>query len=62
MNARQGKTFEDLINVVLEIRDDARARGDWNTSDSIRDHLRKIGIGLEDTSSGVRWYMASSKP
>ncbi len=61
MDARQGKTFEDLINVVLKIRDDARARGDWKTSDSIRDHLRKIGIGLEDTSSGVRWFMASSK-
>lgn len=61
MNARQGKTFENLINVILKIRDDARTRGDWKTSDSIRDHLRKIGIGLEDTSSGVRWFMASSK-
>jgi cysteinyl-tRNA synthetase len=61
MNARQGKTFEELINVVLTIREDARKREDWKTSDSIRDHLRKIGIGLEDTPSGVRWYLASSK-
>jgi cysteinyl-tRNA synthetase len=58
---QQGKTFDDLIKYVLKIRDDARARGDWKVSDEIRDHLRRIGIGLEDTRSGARWYVASSK-
>lgn len=61
MDAEQRKTFEELVNVVVKIREDARKRGDWEASDSIRDHLRKIGIGLEDTASGVRWYLASSK-
>jgi cysteinyl-tRNA synthetase len=61
MDAEQRKTFEELVNVVVKIREDARKRGDWETSDSIRDHLRKIGIGLEDTASGARWYLASSK-
>jgi cysteinyl-tRNA synthetase len=62
VNAQQGKTFEDLINMVLSIRDEARKREDWKTSDNIRDQLRKIGIGLEDTPNGIRWYLASSKP
>jgi cysteinyl-tRNA synthetase len=61
MNVRQGKTFEELIDVVLRIREEARKRGDWETSDTIRGHLKKIGIGLEDTESGPRWYIASSK-
>ena len=61
VNRRQGKTFDELVNLVLRIREDARKGGDWVTADSIRDQLRKIGIGLEDTSSGARWYLASSK-
>jgi cysteinyl-tRNA synthetase len=61
MDPGQRKTFEELVNVVVEIREDARKREDWKTSDSIRDHLRKIGIGLEDTASGARWYLASSR-
>lgn len=60
-DTREGKTFEELLNAVLTIREDARNRGDWKTSDSIRDHLKRIGIGLEDTSSGARWYLASSR-
>jgi len=61
LNVRQGKTFEQLLEVVLRIREDARKRGDWKTSDAIRDHLKSIGIGLEDTSRGARWYLASAK-
>jgi len=62
MNRRQGEAFDELVNLVLRIREDARRRGDWETADRIREGLRKIGIGLEDTSSGMRWYLASSKP
>jgi cysteinyl-tRNA synthetase len=61
INAKHAETFGELVNVVLEIREEARKRGDWMTSDSIRDHLKRIGISLEDTASGVRWYLASSK-
>jgi cysteinyl-tRNA synthetase len=61
-DAQQAKTFADLIGMVLSLREDARKNGDWKASDGIRDQLKKIGIGLEDTSSGVRWYLASSKP
>jgi cysteinyl-tRNA synthetase len=61
VNARQAKGFDELMNVVLKMREDARKRGDWTTADSIRDHLNRIGISLEDTSSGVRWYLSSLK-
>jgi cysteinyl-tRNA synthetase len=61
INARQGKTFEQLMKIVLGTREEARKRGDWGTSDMIRDQLKSIGIGLEDTSNGARWYLSSSK-
>lgn len=58
---RQGKSFERLLEVLLRIRDEARKRGDWATSDMIRDHLKGLGIGVEDTARGARWYVSSSK-
>jgi cysteinyl-tRNA synthetase len=46
---------EDLINLILELRERFRDNRDWNTSDAIRERLREMGILLEDTSHGVRW-------
>ncbi len=60
-NARQSRAFEELLKLLLRIREDARKRGDWTTADNIRENLIRMGIGLEDTSIGVRWYLASSK-
>lgn len=60
-SASKGETFEQLIDVIVRIRENARKRGDWKTSDEIRDHLNTIGIGLEDTSQGARWYVSASK-
>jgi len=61
IDARHRKTLDDLVKLVLEIREDARKRADWSTADKIRDRLWEIGIGLEDTPTGVRWYLPSSK-
>ena len=60
-NTRQAKSFDELITLVVRMRENARERGDWSTADNIRDQLKKIGIALEDTSTGARWYLASSK-
>jgi cysteinyl-tRNA synthetase len=60
-NHRQSKTLEGLLTLLLEMREDARKRGDWAAADKIRDSLTKVGIGLEDTSTGARWYLATSK-
>lgn len=44
-----------LMDLVIEIRQDARSRKDWAVSDAIRNKLGEIGIVLEDTPQGVRW-------
>jgi cysteinyl-tRNA synthetase len=49
-----------LLEIILRMRDEARRKGDWATSDRLRDQVTKAGIGLEDTRGGTRWYIASS--
>jgi cysteinyl-tRNA synthetase len=60
-NPRQTRTLEGLLTLLLEMREDARKRGEWAAADKMRDSLMKMGIGLEDTPTGVRWYLATSK-
>jgi cysteinyl-tRNA synthetase len=46
---------EKLMEIIIDIRKEARKRKDWITADLIRDRLKEIGIKLEDTPHGVRW-------
>jgi cysteinyl-tRNA synthetase len=50
---------EDLINLIVEIRQEARKKKDWTTADRIRDRLKEMNIILEDTPTGVRWKTQS---
>jgi len=46
---------EGLINLIIEVRQEARRKKDWGTADRIRDGLKELGIILEDTPQGARW-------
>lgn len=46
------KTFNQLVALLLEIRQEARQRKDWETSDKIRDRLKTLNIELQDTRQG----------
>lgn len=46
---------EKLLQVIIQMRQNARKNKDWAAADGIRDRLKEIGIVLEDTPSGVRW-------
>jgi len=46
-----------VMDLVLEIRQNARKNKDWGTADLIRDRMKEIGIVIEDTPDGVRWYV-----
>jgi cysteinyl-tRNA synthetase len=61
MDNQQDIAFDGLLNLLLKIREEARKRGDWATADTIRNSLTELGLGLEDTAAGARWYVASSK-
>jgi cysteinyl-tRNA synthetase len=49
---------DELVQVVLTARAEARARKDFAAADSIRDRLVTAGIVVEDTSAGARWRLA----
>ncbi len=51
------KPFEDAVDLLLELRSDAKARKDWATSDLIRDRLAAIGFAVKDTRDGVEWTL-----
>lgn len=44
-----------LLELIIEIRQQARSQKDWATADRIRDGLKEAGIALEDGKDGVRW-------
>lgn len=51
----EGKLVGDLMDLIIKIRREARAKKDWATADGIRSGLKELGIILEDTATGVRW-------
>lgn len=51
-----GGKFAQVMEIILEIRQNARKNKDWATSDLIRDRMKEIGIIIEDKPEGSRWY------
>jgi len=49
------KTIEELIDLLLEAREEARKKKDWNIADSIRNNLDKLGFEIQDTADGPVW-------
>lgn len=55
---KMGGTVEGLMNLILEIRGQARAQKDWPTSDKIRDGLTAAGITVKDGKEGASWSLS----
>jgi cysteinyl-tRNA synthetase len=48
-------TTEQMINTLLDIRENARKQNQWTTADQIRSDLEKIGLEIQDTQTGPVW-------
>lgn len=46
---------DDLMKIIIDLRQEARTKKDFSTSDKIRDELKKAGVILKDTRDGVKW-------
>lgn len=51
------RPFEEAVNLLLDIRKEAKAKKDWATSDLIRDRLSAIGFEIKDTKDGFEWKL-----
>ncbi|PIE87741.1 MAG: hypothetical protein CSA04_05440 [Bacteroidetes bacterium] len=47
--------LDRVMQMIIEIRREARERKDWDTSDKIRDGLKEAGIQIKDTKEGSEW-------
>ena len=47
--------LNQLMNLIIEIRQTARLHKDWETADKIRDKLKQLNIELQDTRHDVTW-------
>jgi cysteinyl-tRNA synthetase len=44
-----------LVNMILNMRQDAKNRKDWPASDKIREELTSLGITIKDRKDGTDW-------
>ena len=49
------KPYEEAIDLLLNIRKQAKANKDWATSDLIRNRMNEIGFDVKDTKDGFEW-------
>ncbi len=47
-----------VMDLVIDIRKEAREKRDFATSDKIRDTLNAVGITLKDSKDGTSWEQA----
>jgi cysteinyl-tRNA synthetase len=49
------KLTEDLMKIIIDLRQDAKNKNEWASSDKIREELKKAGIILKDLKEGAEW-------
>ena len=49
------QVISNLVNIILDIRRDARTNKDWAASDRLRDALVAAGVNIKDTKDGATW-------
>ncbi|MFK7787525.1 MAG: DALR domain-containing protein, partial [Crocinitomicaceae bacterium] len=55
-SSSQGETrLKPVMDLVLDLRSEARSNKDWGTSDKIRDGLAAAGIVVKDGKEGSTW-------
>lgn len=51
------EAFSKAVDLLLDIRQKAKANKDWATSDQIRDELAKYGFEVKDGKDGAEWKL-----
>ncbi|MDR1793161.1 MAG: cysteine--tRNA ligase [Bacteroidales bacterium] len=54
-NQANNNIENDLMQIIISLRQTAKSNKDYATADNIRDMLAQLGIVLKDTKDGVEW-------
>ena len=47
--------YRGAVDLLLQVRGEAKATKDWATSDLIRDRMAQLGFAVKDTRDGAEW-------
>lgn len=56
-NNKDRERLEDVVKLLVKLRERARANRDFETGDKIRDELAKLGIQLKDSKQGTEYVL-----
>ena len=51
--------LDNVVNLLIDLRKEARERKDYATGDAIRDRLASLGVSLLDKKEGTSWERSS---
>jgi cysteinyl-tRNA synthetase len=54
-NIANDKALQGVMEIILDIRKEIKAKKDFAASDKLRDDLSKINISIKDTKDGAVW-------
>ncbi len=55
--SENSEAYEKAIDLLLNIRLEAKQNKDWGTSDKIRNELTALGFQIKDTKDGFEWSL-----
>ena len=54
-NESENRILDQVMNLIIEMRQQARAEKNYALSDQIRDRLKQVSIALQDGPDGTQW-------
>ncbi|MCF0180615.1 MAG: cysteine--tRNA ligase, partial [Bacteroidales bacterium] len=51
------EAYKGAVDLLLQVRAQAKANKDWATSDLIRNQLAALGFAVKDTKDGATWSL-----
>jgi len=54
-NSADDSKLDSVMQIIIELRKNARDNKDWGTSDLIRDKVAEAGITIKDSRAGTSW-------
>jgi len=53
------EVLKGTINLLLQLRMEAKTNKDWGTADKIRSELNALGVEIKDSKDGFEWRIKS---
>ena len=53
-----GQVTDELVELLFDLREQLRKKGEYDLSDEIRARMKEAGLVIEDTAEGPKWKLA----